>query len=156
MGPLELQLYRELAIQMVRACARLHQTDGGQLGDLEQYRIQFDEMYDRWMTTQRPELGDQTPVQAILWERQELADELGHAEGDATQRVELYTDLPQAEDVNEPIECDSPGGRGGTVADLAPACERLTERGDGADRLNANWRAFCDRYLSDWFDDERR
>jgi hypothetical protein len=155
MGPLELQLNRELAIQMVRLCAQqLRQEEGEAQMDEAQRRQWFDVMYADWMSTPKEELGGLTPAEAIDDERTRLPWPEANKPG-ATQHVELYTDLPQAEDVSERIE----------LADhelVSPAADRLATPEGGAERAEpeaaappaaldaARWLAFYDRYLADW------
>ena len=158
MGPLELQLYRELAIQMVRQCAeQSRQAADPSLLDLEWRRRWFDLTYEDWTTTQRVELGGLTPAEAILDERDHLGEETPEP---SASHVELYTDLPQAEDVGERIEVGdhelvSPG-----LTDFLGSLERGGERAEAhpdagppsspADQ--ARWRDFCDRHLDGWLE----
>jgi hypothetical protein len=155
MGPLELQLYRELAIQMVRLCARqLRPEEGGAQMDEAQRRQWFDLAYEDWMSTPRDELGGLTAAEAIDDERMRLPWPEPSEPG-TPQHVELYTDLPQAEDVSERIE----------LADhelVSPAADLLATPESGHGRAEpeppaspspadaARWRAFYDRYLADW------
>ena len=157
MGPLELQLYRELAIQMVGLCARqLRREEGEAQLDEAQRRQWFDLTYADWMSTPKAELGGLTPAEAIDDERTRLPWPEPSEPG-APQHVELYTDLPQAEDVSERIEFTdrelvSP------AADILATLERDHGRAEpdpepGASSYAsdaARWRAFYDRYLADW------
>jgi len=153
MSPLELQLYRELAIHLVRLCAqRPWRDDGAGLPDLSWYRHWFDRAYNDWVSTPRAELGGRTPREAILDEQRRRASRAPVEPGLAEpQYVELYTDLPQAEDVTERIALGEPDLLEPTMTEppSAPSWEPATSR-SAADE--ARWRAFCDRFLAGWLD----
>lgn len=167
MSPLELQLYRELAIQMVRLCAeRLQQDGAAEPPDLNWYHRWFDLTFDAWLSTPRTELGGRTPGEALRDEQAQLAgcavSEPGGAE---PQYIELYTDLPQAEEVTERIELGDPDGRPPTMSEPLDAPARGPDRGEAAGQPGpapaasrsaadeVRWRAFYDRFLAGWLDE---
>jgi hypothetical protein len=177
MGPLELQLHRELAIQMVRSCAHfLQDSPAGRRYDAEEQRAWFERTYQDWATTPRAELDGRTPAEAIREERWHLSQS-GHLAAAPARRVELYTDLPQAEDVTDCIELESDeiaspvlpepaalaaeadlgaeAGDDGIVAtvpddDGLPPAEEMARLSPAEE---ARWRAFRHHYLRDWTDD---
>lgn len=164
MGPLELQLYRELAIQMVHMCSRYHQALGYQQeADLAWYRLGFERLYEEWLTTTRVELGGLTPAEAIHNERKRPVW-AGPDDSAPLQRVELYTDLPQAEDVTDRIEVEPPSDGATDLAapttapwlsqsERAPAPDRVDNGRPHSPTDEARWRAFYDRYLRGWLDE---
>jgi hypothetical protein len=160
MGPNELQLLREFAIECVRGCAEgvLH-GEADAATDITWYRAWFEHRYDDWASRSRQELDGRTPAQVMLDERRSLA---GGRELLALppQQLELYTDLPAEDHADITLSLDDT-----QTADVAdgPSVPWL-EQSHGATTLDddrtagrrglpdATWSAFCNRYLADWFD----
>lgn len=166
MGPLELQLCRDLAIDMVRIHAREVAFIDRQNPDQVAYlRALFTETYLTWATTPRPDLGNRTPIEAIQDERRSSGQPLTTHGSTPIRRVELYTDLPQAEDETDCIELEGEEITSSTPAD--PTSRRfgnlkLDERTEtdspplpDEERAvfrpvdDARWWAFVHRYLRD-------
>jgi hypothetical protein len=155
MGPLELQLNRELAVQMVRECARLLQVTDTAHGNNVWFERWFERLHADWSCTPRAELGGLTPTQAIERERARLR-QAGHPdEPSVAQRIEVYTDLPQG---------DFAATSMGEATLLEEPSEVRREPGDevhaGVDEAvaavdRARWRAFCQQHLG-WLSDHLR
>jgi hypothetical protein len=124
---------------------------------LSWYRHWFDRAYDDWVSTPRAELGGRTPADAILDEQRRRAGRAPVEPGLAEpQYVELYTDLPQAEDVTERIALGEPELLDPILPDPSSAAERGAPEPERATSRSAadeaRWRAFCDRFLAGWLD----
>jgi hypothetical protein len=111
MGPIELQLCRELAIYLVRACT---QFDAGAANDLAALQAQFERWTDQWLSLSRVELDGLSPEQVILAERLNRGHSPDGQWAAPVLRVELYTDLPEA--ASRPLPSERPG----PLADAAP------------------------------------
>jgi hypothetical protein len=148
MGPFELQLMRELAIHMVRTCARqVHAREARHEVDLASYRAWFDRTYDDWAATPRAELNGLTPTETISEERARLWRQPPVPSASAPGHIELYTDLPQADDAADQFGGDA-AKPATLLPDLAARAEKIADQAD-----EARWRAFYDRHLRNLLDE---
>ncbi|MCC6626326.1 MAG: hypothetical protein IT340_02870 [Chloroflexi bacterium] len=159
MGSLELQLMRELAIDLVRQCAERVLREGSEApADLAWYRQWFADQYERWLVTPRPALSGRTPLNAIADERHRLG--IGPADlSDVPQQIELYTDLPQIEHWGEPAATAGAASSSLAPGDALPArwtadpAEHLADRGAASSADDARWQRFCEQHLAGWLED---
>ncbi len=109
MGPQEKRLTSELAIYLVRSCARAQAAlSPGETLDLAGRRRWFERAYQEWLLTPRVDLAGRTPHEVIATERAQLAAEReprdrGTPRPHAETMVEIYTNLPRV-DFREPAD----------------------------------------------------
>lgn len=145
MGPIELQLYRELAVEIVRASVSYLRAQDDEPYDLDLHRAWFDQVYEEWASTPRSELAGRTPAEAIREERARRGHR-GALDPARTTQMEFYTDLPRpgAQNLDDengdesllPVEAEMPDG------DAPLSAEE-----------QARWDGFRERYLRGWLDD---
>lgn len=153
MGPQEKRLTRELAIYLVRSCARaMQRLPPGATLDLATRRRWFEQAYREWQLTPRVDLAGRSPYEVITAERAGAARQTLSAPR-TKPIVELYTDLPTFD--FDAATSQSPAADALSARDGATS--RATsdlEGGRGEMGETGAWRHFADRLFGSWLDDE--
>ena len=109
MGPQEKRLTSELAIYLVRSCARAQAAlPPGETLDVAGRRRWFERAYQEWLLTPRVDLAGRTPHEVIATERAQLGADREPRNRATSPRpaesvVEIYTNLPRV-DFREPAD----------------------------------------------------